>query len=525
MNYTLPVNSHLYNPRLYKPRMLQLPIVYRDEYNIYDNNNDNKNTVYKKIIEKLNLGNSVCLVPPNLPTNEDLGTVHSLDYLRLIRLSNRAFGNIYRQRLNSEKYQAAGSILAGKLAIYNGWSINIGGGFHTSTEKSCDKVDHYADITLLVYYLFASFPDRVSRVMIIDLDAGPGYGIKCDFADRQDVFILDVYNGRSFFSNLELNDRNWIKNIEIIAKEDDNEKNIDEYYLKAVKENLELSLNKFCPDVVVYVAGMNILKDKTNGGLSISKEGLFKRDEIVFEKVKRDRNIPIVTLMGHNYGNSYNEVFAESIINLRDKAFLNLVSLTQSHLKYYINCCLDEICTIEGQGFAKVVNDLCKSKTIEEARKHWIPSDFYFPDDNNRGKEISSFVLSRQANFERKTTSWEINDWSCKELKEIRVNIEHIDLVCLSESMSNVINVELIASMMYDNIPLYVEIVAECDSKWSPLSCNGTVIVSRNSRYFIQNLNHNIGEYCKNEIKTYVLSKEGKERRRKIRKTRKNENK
>ena len=72
------------------------------------------------------------------------------------------------------------------------------------------------------------------------------YGIKCDFADRQDVFILDVYNGR-YFSNLELNDRNWIKNIEIITKEEDNEKNIDEYYLKAVKENVELSLNKFCP--------------------------------------------------------------------------------------------------------------------------------------------------------------------------------------------------------------------------------------------------------------------------------------
>ena len=502
MSYTIPVNSRLYKPCLRKSRTLQLPIVYRDEYNIN----------YKKIIKKLNLNEYVRLASPNLPTNEDLQVVHSLDYLRKIRFRD--------QTLKMIKYQTAGSILAGKLAIYNGWSINIGGGFHNSTEKymPCeipfDKIitDNYADITLLVYYLFASFPDLVSRVMIIDLDACPGYGITCDFIDNQDVFILDVYNS-SYFPKLESN-KDWIKNVEIITKEQEEER--EEEYLKTVKENLEISLNKFCPDFVVYVAGMNILKNKTCGGLSISKEGLFRRDEIVFEKVKRDRNIPIATLMGHNYGDSYNEAFAESIINLRDKNFLNVISLTQSHLSYYINCCLDEIASFMS---CTDLNNLCASETIKEAREHWIPSDFYFPDDNNMNKEISSLVLSNQANFERKTTPWEINDWSHKELKKIKVNMEDINFVCLSESSIDITNIELIASIMYDNIPLYIEILSEYNSKLSfssPLLCKGTIIISRNSRYFIQNLNHKLGEYCKNEIKISILSKEGEERRRKM---------
>lgn len=523
MNTTIPVNS-----RLYKPCMKRLPIVYRDEYN------ENDFCVYRSIIEKLGLPDSAFIVSPKLPTNEDLRVVHSIDHLNTVKMGNRLFTLLvnnndeyekaYRRHLNSEKYQTAGSILAGKLAVLNGWSINIGGGFHTSTEKYYEKPPlaaqlginaTYADITLLVSYVLAAFPDRVTAVMVIDLDACQGYGLKRDFIGRHDVFILDVYNGRSF-PNLKTLKKSCdtVVDVKIFGEEEEDEGS----YLKIVEENVEMSLNKFCPDLVVYVAGVNILSDVKLGGLSISREGLLKRDEIVFEKVRRERNIPIVTLMSDSWREEDKiGAFAESILNLRNKGFLTIIS-SRSHLEHYVNSCLDEICSIDGSvGFNEVVNNLCRAETIEEARTHWIPGGFYFPENINTD-ELSSLVLVNQSKFKRQTTPWETNEWRYEELEKIKLTAEHIDRLCIAERMNGITDVELIATVAYkdDDLsqPLYVEIVAECGAS---LSCNGTIIVSRSSKYFIQNLNRDLGEYCRNEIKNYILAKEEKEKGKRTR--------
>ena len=357
----VPINSNLYKPYL---RNGQLPIVYRDKYNSSFTNNDydREANISKEIIEKLNLDQSM-LISPNLPTNEDLRLVHS-NYklykfnsvgpiLYEILLEDGVDMNVDQSQfskryINTQKYQTAGTILAGKLAMQYGWSINIGGGFNTSTERYYKSPPNayrlgigatYADITLLVHYLFAHFPNQVKKVMIIDLDACPGYGIKCDFINRHDVFVLDIYNGDSYY------DLNWqksqsIKNVKaftssidqevdpfmansVLENEIESEKKKttekDNYYLNLVEKRVKSSLDKFLPDFVVYIAGTNILRDHYHGGLLISKEGLLRRDEIVFENVRRKRNIPIAMLMGTACPNVYNKVYADSINNLKNK--------------------------------------------------------------------------------------------------------------------------------------------------------------------------------------------------------------
>lgn len=61
--------------------------------------------------------------------------------------------------------------MAGKLALDRGWAINIGGGFHHCSSKRGGGFCPYADISLLVAFLFVHYPDRVKSVMIVDLDA------------------------------------------------------------------------------------------------------------------------------------------------------------------------------------------------------------------------------------------------------------------------------------------------------------------------------------------------------------------
>lgn len=69
------------------------------------------------------------------------------------------------------RYQTGGSILAGKLALERGWAINIGGGFHHCSSDRGGGFCPYADISLLIKFVFNNFPQKVKNVMIVDLDA------------------------------------------------------------------------------------------------------------------------------------------------------------------------------------------------------------------------------------------------------------------------------------------------------------------------------------------------------------------
>lgn len=92
------------------------------------------------------------------------------------------------------RYQTGGSILAGKLALERGWAINIGGGFHHCSATKGGGFCPYADITLLIKFLFKHYPKEVQKVMIVDLDAHQGNGYEHDFKNNASIYIMDVFN-------------------------------------------------------------------------------------------------------------------------------------------------------------------------------------------------------------------------------------------------------------------------------------------------------------------------------------------
>lgn len=67
------------------------------------------------------------------------------------------------------RYQTGGTILAGKLALDRGWAINIGGGFHHCSAERGGGFCAYADITLLIRFLFYYFPKKVKQDMLLSL--------------------------------------------------------------------------------------------------------------------------------------------------------------------------------------------------------------------------------------------------------------------------------------------------------------------------------------------------------------------
>ncbi len=99
---------------------------------------------------------------------------------------------------------------------------------------------------------------------------------------------------------------------------------------------------EFKPNLIVYIAGTDILVGDPLGKLDISADGIKSRDELVF-KTAKDRQIPIVLLIrfvffltigivifiyllslySGGYQHSNAAIIANSIINFYDKLLVN----------------------------------------------------------------------------------------------------------------------------------------------------------------------------------------------------------
>ena len=71
-------------------------------------------------------------------------------------------------------------------------------------------------------------------------------------------------------------------------------------YLAWLDNALSSGLRQFEPDLLCYVAGADPYREDQLGGLSLTIEGLKRRDELVF-RVARVRNIPVMVTFAGGY--------------------------------------------------------------------------------------------------------------------------------------------------------------------------------------------------------------------------------
>jgi len=74
----------------------------------------------------------------------------------------------------------------------------------------------------------------------------------------------------------------------------------DADYLAWLDNALSSGLRQFEPDLMCYIAGADPYKEDQLGGLSLTIEGLKKRDELVF-RVARARDIPVMVTFAGGY--------------------------------------------------------------------------------------------------------------------------------------------------------------------------------------------------------------------------------
>lgn len=233
-------------------------------------------------------------------TNEQLLSVHTnkyLDDLENLRWTWRTASSelpLSREIVDFFMYTAGGSILASFKAQEHGAAFHIGGGFHHAFSDHGEGFCYINDVAVAVKCLQKQYPK--ARFLIFDCDLHQGNGTAKIFEKDSNVFTFSIHQ-----QNLYPVKQKSDLDIGLTDYADDNE------YLSAEKGSIELIFgqNKF--HTVFYVAGADPFVDDKLGTLQITKEGLKKRDRLLFEACKEIKANIVVTLAG-GYAINTNDV-------------------------------------------------------------------------------------------------------------------------------------------------------------------------------------------------------------------------
>jgi acetoin utilization deacetylase AcuC-like enzyme len=145
----------------------------------------------------------------------------------------------------------------------------------------------FNDFAVVILNLIKS--GLIHRAAIVDLDVHQGNGNSAIMGNNPGVFIFSMHGAKNYpFTRVP-------SSIDIELPDNTG----DEEYLSLLKENLP-AVFEFKPDIVLYQAGVDPLKEDSLGRLALTKAGLMERDRIVIGECKK-RGVPVSLGLGGGY--------------------------------------------------------------------------------------------------------------------------------------------------------------------------------------------------------------------------------
>jgi acetoin utilization deacetylase AcuC-like enzyme len=211
---------------------------------------------------------------------------------------------------------AGGSILAADHALRDRIAFNIGGGFHHAFPDHGEGFCMIHDVAVAIRRMQRD--DRIRSAMTVDCDVHHGNGTAAIFAGVRvpsaplpstgpallglsaAAKLRSAHAGEVFTISLhqEHNYPAWKppSSIDVDLPDEIG----DEEYLGWLDQALSSGLRQFEPDLLCYIAGADPYREDQLGGLSLTIEGLKRRDELVF-RVAHTRDIPVMVTFAGGY--------------------------------------------------------------------------------------------------------------------------------------------------------------------------------------------------------------------------------
>lgn len=251
-------------------------------------------TKYRLLREALSVDSRFNLLECELAERADVLRVHGEDYAdgflngTLPKEVIRRIGFPWSSELVRRTLASAGATLgATRTALESGFGGTLAGGTHHAFRDTGSGFCVFNDFAMAIQW--ARSQRGIERAAIIDLDVHQGDGTASIFQADTQVFTLSLHGARNFpfrkqasSLDVELPDRTS-----------------DQPYLAALESALEDVWN-FSPEIVFYQAGVDALETDRLGRLSLTLDGLRRRDLLVLSAV-RQRKLPLVIAIGGGY--------------------------------------------------------------------------------------------------------------------------------------------------------------------------------------------------------------------------------
>lgn len=224
----------------------------------------------------------LCLAHSSAYVDAVIGGTLSRDEIRRIGLP------VSESVARRSRLATGGTILAARLALTHGLACNTAGGSHHAAHGHGAGFSVFNDVAVAASVLLDE--GRVGRVLVVDLDVHQGDGTAAIFENDARVFTFSMHGAKNFPVRKQKSDLD----LDLPDGMGDTD------YLSVLADHLPDLLSHVHPDLVFYNAGVDPHAEDQLGRLSLSDEGLARRDRLVIETT-RARDVPLVGVIGGGY--------------------------------------------------------------------------------------------------------------------------------------------------------------------------------------------------------------------------------
>jgi len=247
------------------------------------------------------------IVSPPPVTETDLLRVHTPEYIAAVRTGEpRALAESQKFPWSPELFPSVlltngGVLAAAGHALQFGSSGALASGFHHACADHGEGFCTFNGLVVAAESLRAS--GRIQSVAVVDLDLHYGNGTASLARERPWLRALSIY-GNDYWNNEPFRDVSVRRHADganhfsvPLAPTGGSDR---ESLLASLDEHLPWIVEGGAPDLLVYQAGADPLRDDPYSPLNLDHDDLFERDRRVFEFARR-HSIPIAWVLAGGY--------------------------------------------------------------------------------------------------------------------------------------------------------------------------------------------------------------------------------
>ncbi len=235
------------------------------------------------------------LVVPEAATDAEILLAHDPEYIDKVvngGLSPREVRRIglpWSQALVERCRRSVGGTLdACRAALEDGLSASLTGGTHHAYTDHGEGFCVFNDCVVACRAMQRE--GRARRLLITDCDVHQGNGTAAILAGDSSIYTFSMHGAKNFPLHKERSDLD----VELPDGAD------DALYLDLLSASLDRVLPAARADLAIYLAGADPFAGDTLGRLALTKDGLARRDYLVFDRC-REAGLPVAVVMGGGY--------------------------------------------------------------------------------------------------------------------------------------------------------------------------------------------------------------------------------